>query len=78
MIDDYPADEVNIRYAFVDANNPRTEDDHVRLTVEFNLWLAEYTRQQREEAWTGGYRKGYSEGMYDIQPTSNPYRKAES
>lgn len=48
----------------------------------FSSWLAEYTRQQREEAWDKGvqfgYEYGHREGVMSMAyavPEANPYRE---
>lgn len=45
---------------------------------EFDEWLAEYTRQQREEAWDEGVVAGFSNGTRGEaahRDIVNPYRK---
>lgn len=43
----------------------------------FSRWLADYTRQQREEAWDEGNDSGYDSGR-GLGDDLNPYRRAES
>lgn len=73
----YTPDTNNIKYAFVDGNNPRSEEDHVSLMDGFDRWL----NAQLADAWD----KGRKDGLYDGRAQNpivfldrpNPYRKAD-
>lgn len=73
MTDDYPANESSIRYAFVDANKPRTEESYLELVVDFDRWL----RAMKAKAWSEGQQSGAKWGVQDMDPwapAENPYR----
>lgn len=48
-----------------------TEDAARRLSAQFDRWLAEYTRQQREEAYDEGWLERSL--VVDVPVWENPY-----
>lgn len=75
----YTPDTNNIKYAFVDGNNPRSEEDHVSLMEGFDRWL----NAQLAEAWDAGQQSGAQWGVSEWAEeetitSDNPYRKADS
>lgn len=68
--DRYMADTNNIRWAFIDGNQPGTEEDHLRFTHEFDTWI----REVRSEAWEEAHRCDYILEEYHEKFCGNPYQ----
>lgn len=69
-----------VAWHYAQGHGPNnTAIEHDVLALEFQQWLAEYTRQQREEVWGQGYADG-QDSIYtavDEWPNpdiKNPYR----
>ena len=79
-------DEVRINYIGTTPELAADKPWMEHRPAEFDRWLAEYTRQQREEAWDDGYEaRGEEEssvrleyGMEFSDTAENPYRRTES
>ncbi len=70
MTDEFIAETEDVRAAFIQAMDQTTLYSYDEWTAYFDRWLAEYTRQQREEAWY--------EGQLNGEFYLNPYTRAES
>lgn len=73
-MNNYTPDTSSVIYAFVDGNNPRDEEEHLRLVGEFQDWLNE----ERAKVWDlarsevrsipSWYNAETEKGGFDLQP----------
>lgn len=82
MTDEYTPTLKDIREVWIYAQDITHDEGEAFHGAEFDRWLAEYTRQQREEGWVRGVRDAFHESVeagdyWTPGDLVNPYR-AES
>lgn len=75
---DYTPITAEVKSHYMYLRSGKWRDNPMPFGDEFDRWLAEYTRQQREEAWDEGADSGYEMGRRNLVDQFNPYRRAEA